>query len=112
MKDITAPKIELRTKEDSKVKVEITSSDPQIVAVVAALTDALVGALDGADLKDKEEMRAMVTAVALTRFVWERGQENPQIPTTVTRFLMNMAVDHGLGEELGMVAMRDGETLQ
>jgi hypothetical protein len=92
-------------------KVEVSSSDPMVSAIVKSLQSNLAAALDGLGLKD--EPRSMTTAVALTRFVWEQGQTDPQIPPAVTKFLLQIAIDAGMAEQIGLLQLPDkGATLQ
>ena len=85
------------------VMAEITSDDPRAVAIKLALHRALDIALDDAKLEG--EIRHMLTTVAVTAFLWECGQRDGNIPPVAIGALMNMAVDAGLAERIGMQRM-------
>ena len=86
-----------------KVEMVLSSDDKPVQMIKAALNMALTMALDEAKLEG--EVRHMATALALTAFVWECGQRSEQIPPVAINALMNMAVDCGLGERIGMQRM-------
>ena len=96
---------------DDKVVVEITSDDKRVQMIKAALNMALDMALKEAKLEGP--MAHMLTALAVTAFVWECGQRDDNIPPVAIQALLNMAVDSGLGERIGMHQMPGpADTLQ
>jgi hypothetical protein len=90
---------------------EISGDDPSILGLVAAMRGVALTQMDERGLKSPESY--VVLAIALARLVWESGEINDNIPPTVIQTLLNLAVDHGMAERIGMVQMRNpGETLQ
>jgi hypothetical protein len=89
----------------------ITSDDKRVRLVVEGLEYALTRALAVGEVEG--EMQHPIAAMAVTHFVWRLHTRNTRIPTTVISALMNMAVDAGMGEQIGMVQMAEpGERLQ
>jgi hypothetical protein len=90
---------------------EISSEDPHIVDLVAAMLGVARTQLHARGIDPPQSYAAL--AIALTSLVWESGNIHDGIPPTVISTLLNMAVDAGMAERIGMVQMRDpGETLQ
>jgi hypothetical protein len=91
--------------------IDLSSDDPRIRSIVVAIKEAAEAALTAAEWEGP--VRDMALCMALTACVWESGAKNSRIPITATSALMNMAVDAGFAEEIGMVQMSGSpETLQ
>lgn len=92
---------------DGKIEVSISSDDERVMVIKQRLNEALTAALD--ECKLEGELRHMMTALAVTSFLWECGQRSEQIPPVAIGALMNMAVDAGMAERIGMHQMAGPE---
>lgn len=84
-------------------KAMLSSDDERVQSIKRGLDQMLGSMLD--HLKLEGETRHMISALAITAFVWECGQRSDQIPPVVIKALVNMAVDLGIAEQIGMVQM-------
>jgi hypothetical protein len=90
---------------------EINSEDPTVIGIVTAMLSSARAQMG--EHKIEAPHSHVMLAVALTRLVWESGRINENIPPTVIQALLNMAVDAGWAERIGMVQMPGkGDTLQ
>lgn len=92
---------------DHQIEISITSDDERAQLIKKRLNEALTAALD--ECKLEGELRHMLTALAVTSFLWECGQRSDQIPPVAIGALMNMAVDAGMAERIGMQQMAGPE---
>jgi hypothetical protein len=90
---------------DEPEEIVIRSDDPIAMAVRQAMKDAAIKVLD--DAKVEGPQRVMALTMALVGLVWDSASINRQIMTTTVSTLMNLAVDAGLGEAIGMKLMSE-----
>lgn len=96
--------------ETDKGEFEMRSDDPGVRAVVKAMQDA--GEVAVADLKLTSPFDHITLAMALAALVWESGGRHERIATSAIKLLLNMAIDHGIAEQVGLVQMPgEGETV-
>ena len=86
---------------------EMRSDSPNVRKVVDAMWAAADATL--AELELKEPLGHITLAMALACLVWESGQRHERIATSTIKLLLNMAVDHGIAEKIGMVQMAGPE---
>jgi hypothetical protein len=90
---------------------EVDSNHPAVIAMTDAMRDAAMAVVNTQKL-ERPQCYIML-ACALAKLVWESGLTHENIPPTVIQALLNMAVDAGMGERIGMVQMPGkGGTLQ
>jgi len=90
---------------DEPEEIVIRSDDPIAMAVRQAMKDAAIKVLD--DAKVEGPQRVMALTMALVGLVWDSASINRQIMTTTVSTLMNLAIDAGLGEAIGMKLMSE-----
>jgi len=90
---------------DEPEEIVIRSDDPIAMAVRQAMKDAAIKVLD--DAKVEGPQRVMALTMALVGLVWDSASINRQIMTTTVSTLMNLAIDAGLGEAIGMRLMSE-----
>ena len=90
---------------------EMRSDNPNVRAVAEAMVTAADAKL--AELKLEPPFDHITLAMALAALVWESGGRHERIAISAIKLLLNMAIDHGIAEQVGLIQMPGpGETIK